>query len=88
MTTLVWMADSRIQCDGREQVREGPQAQDCAEPPLISTVDDERLVLKSLSRLLRAAGFRVVAFESAEEFCRQTKLRGLSASSSTRDSQG
>lgn len=39
-----------------------------AEPPLIGVIDDDPSVLKSLGRLLRAAGLRVVSFPSTEEF--------------------
>jgi FixJ family two-component response regulator len=38
------------------------------EPPLIGVIDDDPSVLKSLGRLLRAAGLRVVAFPSTEQF--------------------
>jgi FixJ family two-component response regulator len=36
--------------------------------PIVFVVDDELSVRKSLSRLLKAAGFRVETFESAREF--------------------
>ena len=36
--------------------------------PLVSTADDDSLVLRSLARLIKAAGFRVVTFGAAEEF--------------------
>jgi FixJ family two-component response regulator len=37
-------------------------------PPLIGVIDDDPSVLKSLGRLLRAAGLRVVSFPSTEQF--------------------
>jgi FixJ family two-component response regulator len=42
--------------------------------PLVSIVDDESLVLRSLARLIKAAGFRVVTFGSAEEFLESGKV--------------
>ena len=36
--------------------------------PLIGVIDDDPSVLKSLSRLLRAVGLRVVSFSSTEQF--------------------
>src|SRR5580765_6478328 len=39
-----------------------------AEPPLIGVIDDDASVLKSLGRLLRAAGLRVVSFPTTEQF--------------------
>jgi FixJ family two-component response regulator len=41
------------------------------EAALIYLVDDEPAVLKALSRLLRSAGFQVLAFNSAPEFLAQ-----------------
>ena len=38
------------------------------QPPLIGVIDDDPSVLKSLGRLLRSAGLRVVAFPSTEQF--------------------
>jgi FixJ family two-component response regulator len=40
-------------------------------PPTVYVVDDEPAVLKSLDRLLRAAGFRPETFGSAQEFIAQ-----------------
>ena len=40
-------------------------------PPTVYVVDDEPAVLKSLARLLRAAGFRPVTFGSAQDFIAQ-----------------
>ncbi len=37
-------------------------------PPIVFVVDDDPSVLKAVSRLLRAAGLDVVAFDSAREF--------------------
>lgn len=39
-----------------------------AEPPLIGVIDDDASVLKSLGRLLRASGLRVVSFPTTEQF--------------------
>ena len=39
-----------------------------SEPALISIVEDDAPVLKSLARLIRTAGYRVRTFGSAEEF--------------------
>ena len=41
---------------------------DSLDAPLLSIVDDDLSVRRSARRLLRAAGFRVDAFASAEEF--------------------
>ena len=41
--------------------------------PVITIVEDDTLVLRSLARLIRAAGYRVLAFESAEEFLESTQ---------------
>ena len=38
------------------------------QPPLIGVIDDDPSVLKSLSRLLRAAGLRVAPFPTTEQF--------------------
>lgn len=40
-------------------------------PSIVFVVDDESSVRKSLSRLLKAAGYRVEVFSSAEEFLRR-----------------
>jgi FixJ family two-component response regulator len=40
---------------------------------VISIVDDDSLVLRSLARLIKATGFRVVTFGSAEEFLESGK---------------
>jgi FixJ family two-component response regulator len=40
-------------------------------PPVVSIVDDDRLFLTAVSRLLRAAGYCVKAFSSAQEFLTQ-----------------
>src|SRR5258705_3667000 len=37
-------------------------------PPWIAVVDDDRAVLKGLSRLLRSRAFRVQTFESGQDF--------------------
>jgi FixJ family two-component response regulator len=39
-------------------------------PPTVAVVDDEEDVLHSLQRLLRAAGFEVLAYASGTEFLR------------------
>ena len=44
-----------------------------ASKPVITIVEDDTLVLRSLVRLIRTAGYRVLAFESAEEFLESTK---------------
>jgi FixJ family two-component response regulator len=44
-----------------------------SDSPLISIVDDDSLVLRSLARLIKATGFRVVTFGSAEEFLESGK---------------
>lgn len=46
-----------------------------SDPPLVSIVDDDTLVRRSLARLMKAAGFRVVSFGSAEEFLESGKAR-------------
>jgi FixJ family two-component response regulator len=44
-------------------------------PPLISVVDDDDAVRRSLQRLIRSAGFAVNVFASAEEFLNSEHLR-------------
>jgi FixJ family two-component response regulator len=44
-----------------------------SDAPLVSIVDDDSLVLRSLARLIKATGFRVVTFRSAEEFLESGK---------------
>ena len=44
-------------------------------PPLISIVDDDISVRKSLDRLIRSAGMKVRVFASAEEFLDSAHLR-------------
>jgi FixJ family two-component response regulator len=53
----------------------GPDRRRKAVPdsPLVSIVDDDSLVLRSLARLIKAAGFRVVTFGSAEDFLESGK---------------
>lgn len=41
---------------------------------MIAVIDDEELVRKSLQRLLKIAGYPVVAFASAEEFLKSSRL--------------
>jgi len=50
-----------------------PAVTPCPEPPqpCVYVVDDDRSVLKGLSRLLSSAGYNVKAFDSPEEFLRQ-----------------
>ena len=43
----------------------------------IGVVDDDAPVRKALSRLLRSAGFDVMAYGSAEEFLRRTQEHGV-----------
>src|SRR5271169_6320181 len=43
-------------------------------PPLISVVDDDESVRESVSGLMRAIGFAVAEFPSAEEFLRSAHL--------------
>lgn len=45
--------------------------------PVIGVVDDDPSVLKALGRLLRSAGFDVVAFASAEEFLARFQQQAL-----------
>jgi FixJ family two-component response regulator len=54
-----------------------PKAERTSKPasdsPVISIVDDDSLVLRSLARLIKATGFQVVTFGSAEEFLESGK---------------
>jgi FixJ family two-component response regulator len=43
------------------------------EAPLVNVVDDDALVLRSLGRLLRSAGFAVRTFPSSNDFLRQSR---------------
>jgi len=43
------------------------------EAPFVNVVDDDALVLRSLGRLLRSAGFAVRTFPSSEEFLSKTQ---------------
>jgi FixJ family two-component response regulator len=43
-----------------------------SEAPLVNVVDDDAMVLKSLGRLLRSAGFDVRTFPSPQEYLTQT----------------
>jgi two-component system, LuxR family, response regulator FixJ len=45
--------------------------------PTVYVVDDDADVLRSLTRLLRASGYRVEPFSSATEFLRQAACFGL-----------
>lgn len=63
-STLIFLA-------GPETDRSGKVAPRSA---LVSIVDDDSLVLRSLARLVKAAGFRVVTFRSAEEFLESGKV--------------
>lgn len=47
-----------------------------AAEPIVYVVDDEPSVRKSLGRLLKAAGYRVLAFASAREFLEQRPTEG------------
>lgn len=47
-----------------------------AAEPIVCVVDDEPSVRKSLGRLLKAAGYRVLAFASAREFLEQRPTEG------------
>ena len=43
------------------------------EAPLVNVVDDDALVLRSLGRLLRSAGFAVRTFPSSQDFLSQAR---------------
>lgn len=43
------------------------------EAPFVNVVDDDALVLRSLGRLLRSAGFAVRTFPSSKEFLQQSR---------------
>jgi FixJ family two-component response regulator len=44
------------------------------EQPLVVLVDDDSSIRQSLARLFRTAGFKFIAFESAEELLESTSL--------------
>ena len=52
------------------------KAEDAARP-LIACVDDEASVLEALEGLLRAYGYRVRTYGSAEEFLQSSELRSI-----------
>jgi FixJ family two-component response regulator len=45
-----------------------------SKPSLISIVDDDRPFLDSMRRLLKAMGYSIATFESAEEFLKSPRL--------------
>ena len=46
-----------------------------SETPLISVVDDDESVRRSISRLMKSAGFRAENFASAEDFIRSGRAK-------------
>ena len=52
----------------RDRHRRGTDSRMAQSPPMVFVVDDDTSVCKALSRLLRAAGWAVRSFQSAEQF--------------------
>lgn len=63
----MWARSTRLRVDGAF-IQDRHLQTTPSTAPLIGVIDDDPSVLKSLGRLLRASGLRVVSFPSTEQF--------------------